>query len=274
MKPFQRSVLCVLVAFTSLTISVIGQPGVQKCRETYFPQAHTIKFDENGGYKFVRCTEPSPELCDVLVGIRADNQAGIGCLLDAGFDFNVESRKFYSNDIPIMVAAYRNLDILKLILKSKIPVDIEVRTKSGDTPLTDLTSFRYYRIVNYGRGFSIERINRSIELLLENGADPNVVVDGETALMRANGRTEAVRLLLKYNANIYATDKNGDSAIFHAIDSCDSNKITQLLEKDGNILKSVNFSGISAFQRLKKQSKSKECSELKTISKSLEPGAH
>jgi len=257
-----------------MTLSVSGQTGIQNCLKTYFPRAYQAKFDEKGGSKVVPCTEPSPELCDILAGIRWDNQAGISCLRDAGFDFNVESGKYDAKDIPIMVAAYRNLDILKLILKSKIPIDIEVRAKSGDTPLTDLTSFRYIRVVNYGRGFSIDRINKSIELLLENGANPNVVVDGETALMRANGRTEAVKLLLKYNANIYAVDKNGDSAIFHAIDSCDSNKINQLLEKDGSILKSVNSSGMTALQHLTKQSKSKECSELKTITKSLEPAAH
>lgn len=268
---------------------------INKCMAKYFPPAWTMDYEG----ELVLCDKPSKEMCSITFGIRERNYEGVKCLVEAGYDFNVEDNMYNRRFIPIMTAAFYDDEILKLMFESKIPIEIDVKDDEGHTSLSRITSFRYLFMVNYGRNFSLERMEKSVAFLLEKGADPNVMVDGmtplmfqasgirngkyipillkyhanpnlhspkgETALMMIGDDFEQTKLLLDAGANIYIQDFKGKTVIFHAIENCQANKINALLEKDKNILKSVDNKGRTALEYLKKKSRSKRCKKLGEI---------
>lgn len=301
MKKTKYIKLCIcIVFFSSVVLGQFSQPTqqdskVEACLTKYFPAARALD-TESKEINYVRCNKPSPQRCDIAYGISQRNYEGVRCLVDAGYDFKVETGKYGSRDIPIMNAAYYDVEILKLIFESKIPIDINVKNETGQTTLQFLNSLLGGGLINRGRNFSWERVYKSVEFLLEKGADPNAAFDGitplmsqagtvgrvefvalllrynanpnlqspdgKTALMMSEDDSEKIRLLLDANANIYLKDKDGNSAIFHAIGNCHTNKIEALLKKDNRILTSVNNDGMTALKYLKMKSSSTKCREL------------
>ncbi len=218
-------------------------------------------------------------------------------MVNAGYNFNVESRKYEQKHIPLMNATNDD-EMLKLILKSEI--DVKVKDKYSKTLFQDRISAIPFlkKFISRRKNHSFKRIYKSVDLLLENGTDPNEMFNGmtplmyqakgyghgryfslllkyqanpnlqsvgkgETALMMVGDDAEKIEMLLDANADIYIQDFKGMTAIFHAIKRCQINKIKALMKKDENILESLDGNGKTALKYLRKQSRKKDCKKLK-----------
>jgi ankyrin repeat protein len=101
-------------------------------------------------------------------------------------------------------------------------VDIEARTKVGETPL----------ILASESG-----MESTAKMLLERGANIEATGDDEaTPLLRAirHSRIKLVKLLLKNNANIEASDSEGDTALNLAVMYSNEEMVKYLLKKGAN----------------------------------------
>lgn len=295
-----RLIIC-LISFLSVISAQSQIPHqenrIEGCLKRYFSPAWVMDSESQSEMQPVRCSKPSPQLCDISYAISHRNYEGIKCLIDADYDFNVESGKFDFRDIPIMNAAYYDADMLSLLLQSRNPIDLKVKNKSNQLPLNFLISQSYTGVVNRGQNFSWEQIYKSVEILLKEGADANASIngttlliskaketgtaryiilllqygadpniqspEGETALMLSDDDPDKIKHLIKTGADIYIQDKNGNTAIFYAIKNCQINKIEALLEKDKNIMNSKNKKGRLASNYLKKQILLSGCQELR-----------
>lgn len=272
---------------------------VQTCVERHFATAYSPEWSEaTGRAEVVRCTRPSVRLCDIAGGIRSRNYDGIHCLIEAGFDFNVESGKYDSKFIPIFSAAFWDEEILKLMFESKIPIDLELKNKYGQTALVSLNSLPAGGLILWKQGFSWDRVfwatefllqkganpdsfsngrsplmlqatlgrNKFVDLLLRYKADPNLQSpDGRTALMQSSDDPATIKSLLDANANIYAKDNDGKAVIFYAVENCQANKMQTLLAKDPRILESTDSSGKTALSYLRSSQASSECRNLRKL---------
>ena len=113
--------------------------------------------------------------------------------------------------VPIVTAVARNGYKVygeRLVSNSDGSVRVERGEDSGGSPHTSLM-----RAASFGD-------NERVKLLLAKGIDPNIQTpdDGWTALMSAaeGGRTETVRVLLDYGANVDDKNKYGDTPLWVA----------------------------------------------------------
>lgn len=236
----------------------------ERCITRFFPKVFTSVWSESEK-KVVnkRCDDPSPIVCDIMAGIKANQRDGVACLLDTKFDFNSEQ------GVLLFQAAVWDDNIFRLILERDKSIDLEQKDKDGRTLLGRLALIPSGSAINRGKNFSWERILRSTEILLKMGADPNPTVNGitplmsnakygssrfvqlllrnnanpnvfsekgETVLMMSDDHSDKIRQLIDYGANIYAQDFGGMSVAEHAISNCQPNKLSILLSKDSNIL--------------------------------------
>lgn len=299
-KELWRIFLCTIF-FTSLTVAQAGVDNqqsemVESCLKKYFPPVFTIASRSKEGFRKIRCTEPSPLLCDVSWGISHGNYEGIDCLVRARYDFNVENGKLPAEFVPIIQASYHDVRMLELLFGGEVQVKLEVRDRYDSTALIaiNLATILSGDLINRPK-FSIENAYQSTELLLRKGADPdasrkgvtslmlqsgsgharfialllqygadpNVRSDeGETALMRSSDDPEKIKLLINGGSDIYLKDDRGNSAIFHAIRNCQPNKFKALVEKDNQILESVNSRGITAREFLRSSYKCMNLSQF------------
>ncbi|QQS39891.1 MAG: ankyrin repeat domain-containing protein [Acidobacteriota bacterium] len=288
--PFIR--YCVFIGFFASALMAQGQRSgqndgeVRACFLQRFPQTDLSRQEAPDKGKAERCADTDPALCLVAQGIAEHNFQGIACLVKAGYDFNVESGKYDANLIPITAAAIHDLSIFKLLLTSKIPIDVNVKDKAGRTPLANLvlTASLMGSIVKLKKDITWEVIYQSTALLLEEGVDPNDTIhgptplvigavlrgsteyaalflrfganpdaqlpDGETALMLADDDPAIIALLLKAGVNIHIQDAKGKSAIFYAIEKCHANKVKALVEVDRSVLESKDKNGVTARELL------------------------
>lgn len=262
---------------------------IEACMTRYFGPALAIEATPDGqDAQIVRCTKPSERLCDISVSLEGKNYDGVSCLIDAGFDFNTGlARDGHSF---LAIAALYDPLMLKLLLE-KTQVNLEARDAQGETVLLTISPQSYSPLMHYRRGLwdilasSTELLlakganpnvvdsqgltplmyhsrtgkTESVELLLKHKADPNTQTpDGESALMTAVG--ERVRPLLDAGADIYLKDKQGKTAIFYAVEKCDSVKAKLLIAKDPGVLKAVDNQGQDIRHYLKRGD---ECRELR-----------
>jgi ankyrin repeat protein len=127
------------------------------------------------------------------VAIRKENEVAVKTLLETQKIKNVQSY--------LMTAcAQQNVSNVNQLIK--YGADPNLTLSNGYSALMSAASFGSYEIV---------------ETLLKQGAEINHKreVDGITALMLAtfNGEIQKVKLLLRYNADKYITDKNGKTAL-------------------------------------------------------------
>lgn len=89
---------------------------------------------------------------------------------------------------------------------------------------------------------------RTVDFLLNQGADPNQFVKGKSPLMYAieSGSRRKVKILLDYNANINAMDKEGNHSLIYAAIKGDVGIIKTLL-RNGAYLNHKNKEFISAY---------------------------
>lgn len=289
-----------VVLFTALVGSAQVKPivedkkAIDKCMTDHFPPVWTIAASSvSKRAERVRCTEPSPQLCDIYQGIRGKNRAGLQCLADADFDFNADAARV------IITSGMWDEEILTFILENKRGIDLEAKDDSGRTSLYMLTTI-LGGIMDRGRWFSWDRIYNAAELLLKKGANPDSTwKDGRTSLMfqASSGRTRVLELLLRYKADpnirsddgrtalmkaaddpdiinpllnagadIRIKDNQGKTAIVHAIENCEPIKATILLKIDKSILNSLDNSGRAPIYYLKSRTgPSAECKKVKQV---------
>ncbi|MBK7804470.1 MAG: ankyrin repeat domain-containing protein [Chloracidobacterium sp.] len=276
--------------------NVVKKPGIAACFVKHIKPAYGIVISSTGQAEFNRCTEPSPELCDISLAISMGNYDGIKCLIDAGYDFNVGNGIYFGESIPIVQASFYDSNMLELLFNSKIPLDLEITDARQNTPLYSVTTLLSSPLIHRPKEFSWENIYRSAELLLKKGAKPDPVrngitplifqaeagrdrflelllrykaspnsqtPDGKTALMLATDKSEVIDLLLSNGADIYLKDNLGKTVIFYAVEGCQINKTLSLLRKDQGLLSTVDSKGKSASSYLKVTDSSSDCLKLK-----------
>ncbi len=161
--------------------------------------------------------------------VKGKNPQAVKYLLDAGAEINIFGPQ--GERIIPEAAANRNIELLKLLIDEGFPID--GKNSYGDTALTVV----------------MERIYNSIEfvkLLLESGADPNIVkgknqlkFDCETPLMVAVQResAETIKTLIAHKADVTFTCKDGQSALTRAMSRWNSPEFVNLLIESGADIK-------------------------------------
>lgn len=127
-----------------------------------------------------------------------------------------------------LAGAYNLYEVLKVYIESGY--DVNTQDAHGRTALWRLVGSSPNDLVN----------SKSVKLLLEAGADPNILTNnGSAALSKAAklGRTEMVQLLINAGATIdYQDPTTGYTALCEAVDSQNMNRshtIARLLLKNG-----------------------------------------
>ncbi|QTF48925.1 putative ankyrin repeat protein [Acanthamoeba polyphaga mimivirus] len=178
---------------------------------------------------------------------KGNNMYFINLLLDLGANVNIQNMQ---KDTCLMSAIeLNNFEMIKLFLEHG--ADINVINKSGDSCL--LKMFCHNRIQNQNDveiikllikyGANVNFVNKYtvlsqaiditsnfgpevVELLLENGADPNYIYNNETVLLEileenkkitSNNDLLYISILLKYGANPNILDKHGNNTVLLAI---------------------------------------------------------
>ena len=206
----------------------------------------------------------------LILAIREGDAKIIELLLKAGLNPNID---IHWEKYPLIIAAQMaNVKATELLLKyGADPNAVTWGTWGGDTPL--LTHYQSMGgpvlksallnhleckkiLIEHGadvnaryehpmtgrvclalRTFNDPKDRDIFILLLENGADPNLVCDrGRTALhssVRSNF-VESVKLLLKYNTNLDIQDNNGETALMLAAQRNDIGMVGLLLDHNAN----------------------------------------
>ena len=132
------------------------------------------------------------------------NYETVRCLIENGANVNATTN---DNCTPLMIASkYDDLRVINLLIKHG--ANVELQDKDGRTAL-------YHAVMepwNY----------RTVRCLIENGANVNATTnDNCTPLMIASEYDElrAINLLIKHGANVELQDKDGETALFHAVTS-------------------------------------------------------
>jgi ankyrin len=147
-----------------------------------------------------------------------DNLEQVHALLDEGADVNGKISNFNSILFETVMRT-NNLNIARLLLERG--ADVNYKTKSGHTALMMTCMFMG------------DLSNGMCELLLKHGATVNDQSDeGETPLMMAARRNiEKVSKLREYGADLYLSNKRGETALSIA-KKWGSQDIIQFLEKE------------------------------------------
>jgi hypothetical protein len=85
-----------------------------------------------------------------------------------------------------------------------------------------------------------------VTILLDNGANPNVVIgDGETPLMNAAAfsKPEIVQLLIKHGADVKIRDERGDNVVWYAVGGDPEN--IYLLVSQGADVNNIDKNGVT-----------------------------
>lgn len=158
-------------------------------------------------------------------------------------------------------ASKGNLASVRALLKEG--VDVNVRSKAGDTPLELALSQNRKDIVELlienGADVSLHTAARlglleKLKELIQEGTDINMVdPSGLTALHYAarQGHTEIVEFLLENNANVDAKNKAGQTPI-DIVEARNRKEIVELLIKNGATVSSIHIvAGVGNLARLR-----------------------
>ncbi len=116
---------------------------------------------------------------------------------------------------------------------------------------------------------------RTVDFLLNQGADPNQFVKGKSPLMYAieSGSRRKVKILLDYNANINAMDKGGNHSLIYAAINGDVG-IIKTLFRNGAYLNHKNKDFISAYDMAVRTNNTDAAKYLKLIYEKNLPDLH
>ncbi|AKI79758.1 hypothetical protein QJ850_gp029 [Acanthamoeba polyphaga mimivirus] len=201
---------------------------------------------------------------------KGNNMYFINLLLDLGADVNIQNIQM--NTCLTLAIELNNLEMIKLFLEHD--ADVNITDYNGDNCL--LVMFRYNKFQNKNDveiirllikyGANVNFVNEYtvlsqaiditsnfgpevVQLLLENGADPNYVYDNETVLLKIFESYQKsmvgndllnVPILLKYGANPNILDKSGNNAILLAIKNKFPIKIIKLLIDNNTDINVIN----------------------------------
>lgn len=169
-------------------------------------------------------------------------------LLNRGAD--IDAFNSYGETALISAASYDDIDAMEYLIEKGADLEIKENGYSGDTALIVAAQSWETEAMelliahganvnaqnNYGDTALLSIYHEGgyemAELLLQNGADVNIKNnEGFTVLMQVaglSGYMETIKLLLSYDADIYATDNSKNNAIFYAEEQGNSD-IVQLL---------------------------------------------
>lgn len=166
----------------------------------------------------------------------------------------------------IAAASTGKLEVVKYLVQKKAKLNL--RTNLGDTAIYRASANGHTEIVKFllesganpnirdkkGDSCLMKAASKGnidiMRLLLEAKVNPNEVripgIDGTTALMAAvqEDRTEAIKLLIKYKADVNARDQNGDAALSLAASLGKVNSVKLLIEAGANV-SNLSFFGLT-----------------------------
>ena len=142
----------------------------------------------------------------------------LSCLILKGLDVNACESDGRS---PLMIASVRGkVNSVAFLLEHGANVNLQ--NKNGETAL-------YYAVSGYNGSCEVFRC------LIENGADVNVCLTNDkcTPLMQAcdYGQVYTATCLIDYGATLDLQDKNGDTALHHAVSSVYRDRSIRIVQK-------------------------------------------
>ena len=144
----------------------------------------------------------------LLYVAASKNQLGkISFLLNKGADVNFKNER---GATPLNVACDRiALDAIQLLIDGG--ADVNTRTNRGNTPLSCAASGKGCTLVNTFAFNTTYDFTNVAEILLDNGADVNLL--NPLLIAARSGNVKMVQLLLAKGANINATDAEGRNVL-------------------------------------------------------------
>jgi len=223
-------------------------------------KACLAKFNKPSGAKVERrSTSRQPAYREVYNAIEKSDLKALKAMIDNGLDVN----KYPNNPLLKTAIYYKNLDIVKLFIKSG--ADPNQVNQFGNTPLSEAIEQNDAKIFKYliSKGARVkanpvfsyvikaaQKGNTEIlKIVLRKGGDVNEYHPTlrETALMsmtdtllKDKKKYEIIRLLIKSGANVHAKDRWGRTVMHHAASSHDI-EYTKILLKKGADINSLDY---------------------------------
>nr|XP_034330656.1 uncharacterized protein LOC105344498 isoform X23 [Crassostrea gigas]XP_034330657.1 uncharacterized protein LOC105344498 isoform X23 [Crassostrea gigas] len=138
-----------------------------------------------------------------------------------------------------IVSLFHNYDLLYKLIKEGVHVNKKIDNNSGLTPLMLAAGNNIRENDDYNhRETGAERRDKTVQLLLSNGADINLCKkDGTSPLFIAcqNGHDSTVQLLLSNGADINLRNKNGATPLYIACQNGHNSTVHLLLSNGADI---------------------------------------
>lgn len=169
-------------------------------------------------------------MSDIFSALKNNDLSHLEKLLHDGEDVNKQDSRDWNRTILHKACVSKNSKAIKLILQYKPKINI--KNKFGQTPLHLLCISGDVECVgllvnhqgvdinlgdiHYQTPLYLATENNRLDvmkLLLEHGADPNIVTSHSYSPLHEARSDEAVKLLVKFGSNIHATDRLNDTVL-------------------------------------------------------------